>query len=564
MKPSLRRAPRLAIVALALAAALAAPDLGARPGGGQSFKAPSRPSSPSSPSRPSSPSSPSRPSSPSSPSRPSSPSSPSRPSSPSWPSSPSHPSSPSTRSPSSSDGSSSSEGSSARSSGDRSMTGFFLIMLLLVAVVVAILVLLSRADSGLRGPEWESTARDLDDAERRRREHVRAYGSLIDALSAIREHDPEFSFVLFEDFVYALYAETHTARGAGKLDALAPYLGRRTREGLEVLGFGGGRTVENVIVGSMRVERVEVGGIVAPTAVVVQFEANYAEVETQGQEHAYYTAERWTLTRAAGVKSRPPARARIVDCPNCGAPLDKIIGGTCGYCQKDVSHGEHDWVVQSIEILSREERPPFLTGTVEEVGTNDPTIVAPDVKARWTALVEKDPSLDWGAFTARIELCFRTFHEGWTKQDLKLVRAFLSDNLFQTQLYWVDAYKRQKLRNLTDGSRIVAIHLCRVVSDARFDAVTVRVFATGLDYTVNEAGEVVSGNNDRERSYSEYWTLIRGVDRTGAPRTTPACPSCGAGLDVSMAGVCRYCSAKITTGEFDWVLSRIEQDEVYG
>ncbi len=30
-----------------------------------------------------------------------------------------------------------------------------------------------------------------------------------------------------------------------------------------------------------------------------------------------------------------------------------------------------------------------------------------------------------------------------------------------------------------------------------------------------------------------------------------------------MAGICDYCGAKITSGDFDWVLSRIEQDEAY-
>jgi ferredoxin len=30
-----------------------------------------------------------------------------------------------------------------------------------------------------------------------------------------------------------------------------------------------------------------------------------------------------------------------------------------------------------------------------------------------------------------------------------------------------------------------------------------------------------------------------------------------------MAGSCTHCHAKITSGEFDWVLSRIEQDESY-
>ena len=41
------------------------------------------------------------------------------------------------------------------------------------------------------------------------------------------------------------------------------------------------------------------------------------------------------------------------------------------------------------------------------------------------------------------------------------------------------------------------------------------------------------------------------------------CPNCGAALKVNMAGVCEYCRSKITSGEFDWVLSRIEQDEAY-
>jgi hypothetical protein len=30
-----------------------------------------------------------------------------------------------------------------------------------------------------------------------------------------------------------------------------------------------------------------------------------------------------------------------------------------------------------------------------------------------------------------------------------------------------------------------------------------------------------------------------------------------------MAGNCTHCSARVTSGDFDWVLSRIEQDESY-
>ena len=43
-----------------------------------------------------------------------------------------------------------------------------------------------------------------------------------------------------------------------------------------------------------------------------------------------------------------------------------------------------------------------------------------------------------------------------------------------------------------------------------------------------------------------------------------SCPSCGAPLDkINQAGQCEYCETVVTLGDFDWVLTNIEQDEVY-
>ena len=49
----------------------------------------------------------------------------------------------------------------------------------------------------------------------------------------------------------------------------------------------------------------------------------------------------------------------------------------------------------------------------------------------------------------------------------------------------------------------------------------------------------------------------------GQPARAQACPGCGAALEINMAGSCAYCGAHVTAGEFDWVLSRIEQDDSY-
>jgi predicted lipid-binding transport protein (Tim44 family) len=206
----------------------------------------------------------------------------------------------------------------------------------------------------------------------------------------------------------------------------------------------------------------------------------------------------------------------------------------------------------------------MLTGTTEEEGTDLPTVVAPDVKSAFAALSQRDPAFDWASFVKRVELVFHTFHRAWSSQELTPVRPFLSDNLFETQSYWVAAYQAQRLRNITEDPQIVSIALSRVLHDKVYDAVTVRVFAQCKDYTLDASDRMVGGSRENPRQYSEYWTFIRSAARAGAPGTEPKCPSCGVANPVlDVAGHCQSCHVKVTTGEFDWTLSRIEQDEVY-
>ena len=47
-------------------------------------------------------------------------------------------------------------------------------------------------------------------------------------------------------------------------------------------------------------------------------------------------------------------------------------------------------------------------------------------------------------------------------------------------------------------------------------------------YTEEQIGKLWSGNKSRPRTYSEYWTLIRGSSRKGPARRDPNCPHCGA------------------------------------
>jgi DNA-directed RNA polymerase subunit RPC12/RpoP len=471
---------------------------------------------------------------------------------------------------------------------------FTLVLLIIVVLVVLYLINKSRGGGGPPAPPTGGgppeppgppPTRDLD---------------------AIRSLDPEFSVVLFEDFAYALYARAHQARAdRQQLDALAPYLSAEARAELASRPPAGVPVVA-VVVGAMRAIDLRlpgppgltvppgvpdvpdvpgVPGAPAPPAdpagpappatsasaaarpqvvVVLEFESNLTVGAGTG-EATQYVRERWRLVRDAGVRTRPPEAVRSFHCPNCGAPFSPgAAGDRCEYCGEVVSGGRFDWSVVATQPLEIEARPPALTGTVAEVGTDWPTITHPMLGERWAELQQADPASGAQQLAARLQLIYDQLNPAWTALDLAPVRGYVSDGLYDYLQYWIAAYRHQGLRNQLRDMRLTRWQLVKVIRDQHFDAITFRIWGSGRDFTVRQdTGEVVGGNPDADRDYSEYWTLIRGAGVRGAPRTDKNCPNCGAPLEVNMAGECNHCGAKITSGEFDWVLSKIEQDESY-
>jgi hypothetical protein len=161
-------------------------------------------------------------------------------------------------------------------------------------------------------------------------------------------------------------------------------------------------------------------------------------------------------------------------------------------------------------------------------------------------------------------MIFVELNRSWTANNLTPVRGLVTDGLYDYLSYWIESYKRQDLRNELSDMRITGTSFAKVQRDRWYDAVTVRIWATGKDYTVRAGdGGHVKGSRTRERAYSEYWTLIRSAQRRGPVQPRPACGNCGAPLAITQSGECTHCGVHLTSGEFDWVLSKIEQDDSY-
>ncbi|HEY1812412.1 MAG TPA: TIM44-like domain-containing protein [Kofleriaceae bacterium] len=381
-------------------------------------------------------------------------------------------------------------------------------------------------------------------------------------LDDIRKIDPDFSRIVFEDFAFRLFSTAQRARADDKaLATVGPYVSEEARKELHARGT---EAVQQVVIGSMHVENVAAPYAPSENASVsirVSYEAN---VEMASATE--YSVEAWEFERKSTVHSKPPGKAHTFPCPNCGAPWQaKDMGSqVCASCGQVVDNGRFDWIVSSIDVTSSRPLPPTVTEEVPEQGTDDPTVVADDLAEQLAALTAADANVTEPTLVARLTTIYDNLNKSWANNELAPARPFVSDALYDYLQYWIDTYKRQTLRNPLEKMRITRTQLAKVERDKYYDAVTIRLWGTGLDYVIHtDSGRVVRGSKHVERAYSEYWTLIRSAGKQGKPQTTATCNNCGAPLTINMAGDCEHCGAHVTSGEFDWVLSTIAQDDTY-
>ncbi len=369
--------------------------------------------------------------------------------------------------------------------------------------------------------------------------------------------DPTFSEVLFLDFARLVFVRAHEERGRKNLASLTALLAPEAIRALEARESG---AVRDVILGTVQLRSLTVAGDEARA--VVKFVANH----TVG-ERVLLTEEWWAFARNADVRSPGPEKMQALRCPSCGSALDSRPDGSCVNCNAPLADGAHLWRVIGTDVRDVRDVPNLsleLGGGVES-GTTLPLRRAADFAANQRALTARHPEFDEIAFNRRAAEIFLKVQEAWSAMNPEAIRGLETDGVFQSHRYWIERYRREGLKNRAANVSVTGVMPARIQMDAFYTAITVRIFATMLDWTENASGKVVGGSRTEPKRFSEYWTFVRSAGKPLAPGgATTVCPSCGAPLDrVGESGVCGYCDAKITTGDFDWVVAAIDQDDVY-
>lgn len=381
-------------------------------------------------------------------------------------------------------------------------------------------------------------------------------------IDKILPSDPNFSLPIFREFFVSLYSQALNEMATKEFATSRPYLSSQAISSLLKRSTDLDE-VREVIVGAMWLTDFNAND--AQQSIIVGLEANHIEVQ-DGKEQAFVTRESWTLVRKAGLTSKPPKPVSVLSCPSCGYTGDIPSDGKCPHCNHSNAHGAYDWVVRAITITHSEKFTPYeavVSGV--EAGTQLKTSKDPLLKLTKEEFMTRHPDFSWDSFWAKTSGIFLKLQEGWSKRKPELCRPHETDVVFRMHRFGIEDLIRRGRTNKLSDIKIEHWVLAKIGLDAYYESITARVFVSMIDITIDDNGKLVSGNPDNPTKFSEYWTFIRRIGGKAAKADSlVACPSCGGPLEgINQAGKCEYCGSIVTLGDFDWVLSNIEQDDIY-
>ncbi len=189
-------------------------------------------------------------------------------------------------------------------------------------------------------------------------------------------------------------------------------------------------------------------------------------------------------------------------------------------------------------------------------GSLEPPQDASAVRAGAAAIAAHDRGFDssrlmnWAAAATGL-IC-----QSLTSGDATPARTFMANGLFRTYEALLEI--REKGDVACEGSwRTTGARLIEARSTPLFDEVRVRLECEGWCWERHAPTGLTLRGGREPRTWSEDLTFGRSARATtpeagGLPASR--CPSCGAPLDLTRDGACRYCNGIVTAGRLDWVL----------
>lgn len=173
------------------------------------------------------------------------------------------------------------------------------------------------------------------------------------------------------------------------------------------------------------------------------------------------------------------------------------------------------------------------------------------------------PNFNIIAFNEKVKTAFFKIQDAWAQKDLRPVRQFISDGVYQRfEAQFIMMRELGQTNSLSD----IKLHETKIITaenDGQFYILHVKVVASVTDYFSSEKFKEL--NSGGPETFGEYWTFVKKVSAQSQKDifNSTQCPNCGSSIENKLGEVskCDSCGTQINNGDYDWVLAEITQPE---
>ncbi|WP_420265860.1 TIM44-like domain-containing protein [Candidatus Magnetominusculus dajiuhuensis] len=126
-------------------------------------------------------------------------------------------------------------------------------------------------------------------------------------------------------------------------------------------------------------------------------------------------------------------------------------------------------------------------------------------------LRQHDRYFDEDGFRDIVSDIFYKVQTAWSRRDLSPVRGIMASEIFGDLNSDISKMKAEGRINKLENIGVRAVKLSEVWQENGKDFITVEIAASMLDYTTDDAGRVVDGDDSAPVGFLEYWTFVRDI-----------------------------------------------------
>jgi len=171
-----------------------------------------------------------------------------------------------------------------------------------------------------------------------------------------------------------------------------------------------------------------------------------------------------------------------------------------------------------------------------------------------------------GLNAQKVQNSFLSIQDAWQKKDLKNVRRWISDGVYQRYTAQFGMMNKLSQVNKLGNIQIRGMRLAKISNDGAYQTADVAVAFRMDDYFVSDKYPQFNESFPGDEGM-EYWTFIKRNDAKAGKDlySTANCPNCGAPFETKMGEIsrCGGCGTLTNNASYDWVLSEITQEDDY-